>query len=112
MEQMLDFSDQNFEKDVLNSELPVMVDFGADWCVPCKKMAPIIRDIAQEYQGVLRVGEVDVDSFPHLAMKYGIRSVPSILFFKGGRVIDQVVGSVTKQSLLMRLQDAFQFIRE
>ncbi len=102
---MQELTDQNFDQNVLSSDSPVMVDFGAGWCVPCQKMAPIIHDIAQEYRGVIRVGEVNVDTSPQLAMKYGIRSVPSILFFKGGQVIDQVVGSVTKRKLLARLQD-------
>ena len=102
---MHELTDQNFDQHVLSSDVPVIVDFGADWCVPCQKIAPILHDIAQEYQGVIKVAEVDVDTSPQLAMKYGVRSVPSILFFKGGQVIDQVIGSVTKHTLVARLQD-------
>lgn len=102
---MQELTDQNFDQSVLNSDIPVIVDFGADWCVPCKKIEPILHDIAEEYHGVIRVVEVNVDNFPQLAMKYGVRSVPSILFFKGGQVIDQVIGSVTKNTMLKKVQD-------
>ena len=102
---MQELTDQNFDQNVLNSDVPVIVDFGAGWCVPCRKIEPILHDIAKEYQGVIRVAEVNVDTSPQLAMKYGVRSVPSILFFKGGQVIDQVIGSVTKSTLLKKLQD-------
>jgi thioredoxin 1 len=101
---MQELTDQNFDQNVLNSDIPVIVDFGADWCVPCKKIEPILHDIAKEYQGVVRVVEVNVDNFPQIAMKYGVRSVPSILFFKGGLVIDQVIGSVTKNTMLKKVQ--------
>lgn len=99
-----EFNDQNFVKEVLDHHTPVLVDFGGEWCTPCKKIEPVLHEIAQEYEGVLRVGEVDVDKCPQLAMKYGVRSVPSLLIFKKGQVIDQVIGAVTKQSLVQLVQ--------
>jgi thioredoxin 1 len=101
-----EFTDRNFAEEVLRNNTPVLVDFGGEWCVPCQKIAPIIREIAREYKDVLRVGEVDVDKCPKLAMKYGVRSVPSLLIFKKGKVVDQVIGAVTKQALVQIVQAA------
>jgi thioredoxin 1 len=97
------FTDQNFEREVLGSDTPVLVDFGADWCAPCKQMTPIVKGIAEEYEGVLKVGEVDVDESPQVAMKFGIRSVPSLLIFHQGRVVYQVIGTVNRHSLVRQL---------
>jgi thioredoxin 1 len=94
-----EFTEQNFEKEVLTSKTPVLVDFGGGWCVPCQKISPVINEIAKEYQGVLKVGTVDVDKDAGLAKKYCVRSVPSLLIFKQGQVVDQVIGAVTKKSL-------------
>jgi thioredoxin 1 len=101
-----EFTDLNFAKEVLDNDTPVLVDFGGGWCIPCQRIAPVLQEIALEYKGELLVGEVDVDKCPKLAMKYCVRSVPSLLIFKKGQVVDQVIGAVTKQSLLQRLQSA------
>lgn len=106
MEKVREFTDRNFVEEVLSNNQLVLVDFGGEWCVACRKIAPILREIATEYDGVLHVGEVDVDKCPKLAMQYGVRSVPSLLIFNKGKVVDQVIGAVTKQALVGVLQAA------
>ena len=90
---------QNFEAEALKSDIPVVVDFWASWCGPCKMLAPIIADIASEYAGKVKVGKVNVDEEPDLARQYGIMSIPSLKFFKGGEVVNQVVGAVPKAAI-------------
>ncbi len=92
-------TDANFESEVLKSEQPVLVDFWAEWCGPCRMVAPIVEELAKEYNGTLKVGKMDVDSNPQVSMQYGIRSIPTLLVFKGGRVVEQVVGAVPKRIL-------------
>ena len=106
MAKLHELNEQNFFQEVLDQDTTVLVDFGGEWCVPCKKITLILREIAVEFDGELRIGEVDVDKCPQLAMKYKVRSVPSLLIFKQGRVVDQVIGAVTKQSLVKKLQTA------
>ena len=89
-------TDSDFEQEVLESETPVLVDFWAEWCAPCKMVAPVIDDLAEEYDGKIKFTKVDVDVNPQTAMKYGIRSIPTLLMFKGGSPVDQVVGAVPK----------------
>ncbi len=89
-------TDSDFEQEVLEAETPVLVDFWAEWCAPCKMVAPVIDDLAQEYDGKIKFTKVDVDVNPQTAMKYGIRSIPTLLVFKGGSPVDQVVGAVPK----------------
>ncbi len=89
-------TDNDFEQEVLESETPVLVDFWAEWCAPCKMVAPVIDDLAEEYEGKIKFTKVDVDVNPQTAMKYGIRSIPTLLVFKGGSPVDQVVGAVPK----------------
>ena len=89
-------TDNDFEQEVLESETPVLVDFWAEWCAPCKMVAPVIDDLAEEYEGKIKFTKVDVDVNPETAMKYGIRSIPTLLVFKGGSPVDQVVGAVPK----------------
>ena len=100
----LQFTDANFQSEVINSDLPVLVDFWAEWCGPCKMIGPIIDQVATELAGQAKVGKVNVDEARQLAAKYSVRSIPFLLFFKGGQVKDQIVGaSVTKEQLKAKL---------
>ncbi|MCB0284703.1 MAG: thioredoxin [Calditrichae bacterium] len=89
-------NDANFEKEVLNSDIPVVVDFWAEWCAPCRIIAPLVDELASEYQGKIKVGKMDVDQNPQSSMNYGIRSIPTLLFFKDGKPVDQLLGAVPK----------------
>jgi thioredoxin 1 len=93
------FGDDNFETEVLQSNLPVLVDFWATWCAPCKAIAPVIDTIADEYDGKVKVGKVNVDDNPGTPGKYGVRGIPTVILFKDGKVVDQVVGAVPKSQL-------------
>ena len=90
---------QNFEAEVLKSNIPVLVDFSADWCGPCKMMAPIIDEIAAEYEGEMKVGKINVDQSPDIAQKYSVMSIPMFAFFKNGEVIETAVGALNKSKL-------------
>ncbi|MCI5707778.1 MAG: thioredoxin [Odoribacter sp.] len=96
-------NDSNFDEVVLNSEQPAMVDFWAEWCGPCKMMLPIVEEISAEFEGKLTVAKVDVDSSQGTAAKFGIRNIPTILFFKGGKVVDKQVGAVPKAALVDKI---------
>jgi len=100
----LEFTDATFEELVLNSENPVLVDFWAEWCGPCRMVGPIVQEIGQDYEGKVVVGKLDVDSNPGVSAKFGIRNIPTILFFKGGQVVDKQVGAVPKQVLVNKLE--------
>lgn len=97
------FTNADFEKEVLKSKLPVMVDFFAEWCGPCKMMAPAIDELAKEYEGKWKIGKVDVDQAPGVAEKYGIQSIPTLIFFKDGQVVDKTMGFQAKEKIKARL---------
>jgi len=101
----LQLNDANFQTEVIDSDLPVLVDFWAEWCGPCKMIGPVIDQVATEMAGVAKVGKVNVDEVRDLAVKYNVRSIPLLLFFKNGEVKDQIVGaSVTKDMLMAKLK--------
>lgn len=93
------FEDNTFEKDVLKSDVPVLVDFWATWCAPCRAIAPHVEALADAYAGKVKVGKMDIDSHPNTPGKYGVRGIPTLLLFKGGQVVDQIVGAVPKSKL-------------
>ena len=95
----VEVTDASFEEVVLKSELPVLVDFWAVWCAPCRMVAPIVEELAAEKEGSLKVVKMDVDNNPDTAMKYGIRSIPTLLMFKNGEVIDQIIGAIPKSMI-------------
>lgn len=98
------FNDQNFEAEVLKSDVPVLVDFTATWCGPCKALAPIVDQLADELDGKVKVGKVDIDDSPVTAGKYGVRGVPTVMVFKAGAQSNQYVGLTTKQRLLQLIE--------
>lgn len=100
----LELTDSNFDEVVVKSDKPVIVDFWAEWCGPCRMVGPIVNELAEEYKDKIVVGKVDVDTNPNISAKYGIRNIPTILFFKNGEVVDKQVGAVPKSNLLNKLQ--------
>ena len=98
-DQIVYTSDANFQSDVLNSDVPVLVDYWAEWCGPCKMIAPILDEIAGDYSGKLKIAKVNVDENQQVTQKYGIRSIPTLMIFKGGSVQAQKVGAMSKSQL-------------
>lgn len=96
-------NDANFEVEVLNSELPVLIDFWAPWCAPCNMVAPVVEEIANEYVGKLKVCKINVDEAPGVSRQYGIRAIPTLMVFKGGEMVDQQVGVVPKEVLVTKI---------
>ncbi|MGM0376495.1 MAG: thioredoxin [Bacteroidota bacterium] len=99
----VEVTDSNFEEEVLNSDKPVLVDFWAEWCGPCRMVGPIVDELAKEYDGKAVMAKMDVDSNPDTSVKFGIRNIPTILFFKNGEIADKQVGAVPKASLASKL---------
>ena len=96
---------ENFETEVLKSEMPVLVDFWATWCGPCRMIAPVIEEIAEDYQGKLKVGKINVDEQGELAVKYGISSIPTLLLFKGGEVVKKTLGYMPKEAVVKFIEE-------
>jgi thioredoxin 1 len=96
---IFEVTDTNFDQDVLKSETPVLVDFWAAWCGPCRAIAPIVDELAKEYQGKLKIGKMDVDRNSATPMRYNVRGIPTLLVFKGGQVKEQIVGYVAKETI-------------
>ncbi len=103
MGEPIEVNESTWDEEVLNSELPVLVDFWAEWCGPCKMIAPSVHDLALEYDGKLNVAKLDVDSAPNIAMKYRVSSIPALIFFKDGQPVDQVIGAVAKGALKKKI---------
>jgi len=95
----------NWEEEVLKSDIPVMVDFWAPWCAPCKMVSPIVLELAEEYKGRIKVGQLNTDEESEIATEYGIMSIPTLMFFKRGEVIDQVIGAVPKEYIVQKIEE-------
>lgn len=103
MAKPLDVTDTSFESEVLKAEKPVLVDFWAAWCGPCRMIAPFVKDIASEYEDVLKVTKLDTDANPMTAGRYGVMSIPTLMVFKNGKVVDRIVGAMPKDAIVARL---------
>ena len=102
----LHFTDANFKKEVIESDLPVLIDFWASWCGPCRMIAPHVEELAKEYAGKVKIGKVDVDVNSKVATEYGVMSIPTIIFFKNGKVLNQIVGAVSKLDLKRKIEES------
>ncbi len=98
------FTSSNFQDTVLNSDKPVLVDFWAEWCGPCRMIGPVVEEIAHEYEGRAVIGKLNVDENPEIAGNYGVRSIPTLLIFKGGEVVDKIVGAVPKPTITSKIE--------
>lgn len=103
---IIEFTDQNFESEVLQADVPTMVDFWAEWCAPCKMIAPTVEALANEYAGKFRVGKLNIDENPSIPTKFGIRGIPTLIIFKGGQPVDQIVGVKSKADLKSSIEKA------
>ena len=104
-EKVLTLTDENFDREVVESSVPVVVDFWAEWCMPCKMLAPTIDELAEEYEGRIKVGKVDTDGCRNTALKFGISAIPTIMIFKGGEVVKRFVGMQTKKDFAGALEE-------
>ena len=100
---LIEITDDNFENEVINSDLPVLIDFWAVWCGPCKMVAPIVEELAAEYDGKAKIGKLDVDSNQQTSIKFGVRSIPTLLLFKDGELKDTIIGAVPKTNIVEKL---------
>ena len=99
------FNENNFENEVMRSEIPVLIDFYAEWCGPCRMMAPVVEQFAEEYEGRVKIGKINVDEESELAARFGVQSIPSFIFIKDGKVVDRVTGAMPKPVLKGYLDD-------
>ena len=106
MADTVEITDSNFQEEVLNSDVPVLIDFWADWCQPCKMIAPVVQQIADEYEGKIKVGKLDVDSNAQTSMNYNIRGIPALLIFSYGNPGDLIVGAVPKSIIQKKIDEA------
>lgn len=104
MSKPVEVTDSTFEEEIVKSDKPVVVDFWAVWCGPCKMIAPIMEEFADEYSGKIKIAKVDVDNNPNIAVKFGIRSIPTVMFFKDGKIVDQIIGAMPKSHFEDRIQ--------
>ena len=102
---ILHFTDSSFKEEVVESDLPVLVDFWATWCGPCRMIAPIIEELAGEYKERLKIGKIDIDENPKTPTRYGVMSIPTLMFFKQGRVTGQFVGALSKAELKRKIEE-------
>ncbi|MEI9477385.1 MAG: thioredoxin [Deltaproteobacteria bacterium] len=101
---LLQVTDKNFSAEVLNADLPVLVDFWATWCAPCRSISPIVEDLAKDFLGKVKVAKLNVDENPGTPSQYGVRGIPTLILFKGGKVVDQIVGAVPKARLVAMVE--------
>lgn len=104
MSKPIEVTDSSFEKEILQSDLPAVVDFWAVWCGPCKIIAPYLEQLAGEYEGKVKIAKMDVDNNPQTPTKYGIRSIPTVIFFKNGKVVDQIIGAQPKANFQEKIK--------
>ncbi len=97
-------TDSNFDQEIINSDIPAMVDFWADWCGPCKMVGPVVEELAKEYKGKIKIAKLNVDQNREVTTRYGIRNIPTMIFFKGGKVVDTLIGAYPKSFLEERLK--------
>jgi thioredoxin 1 len=103
---LLHVTDKNFSAEVLNADLPVLVDFWATWCAPCRSISPIVEDLAKDFMGKVKVAKLNVDENPGTPSQYGVRGIPTLILFKGGKVVDQITGAVPKSRLVALVEKA------
>lgn len=104
MAEPFEVTDASFQSDVLRSTTPVLVDFGAEWCVPCKAMSPVMRELAKEYEGRLKVGKLDVEANTNMTMQFQVMSIPTLILFKNGQAVERITGKVGKDKLVAKIK--------